>query len=101
MMNEEEQKYWDERLKVNTDALKDSAIFLELWSKGIQKDPLACMQLGLCMMLDKPIYILAEEGTEIPKNMLLVAKGIKYYEPGKINEAANEVARWHKESQMK
>jgi len=79
----EQEKEWRDALQRNKDGLANSAIFLQLWSDGISRDPLACMQLGLCMMMDKPIHIVAPHGSDIPVNMRKVALSIDYFDRDK------------------
>ena len=75
----EQEKEWRETLQRNKEALQDSAIFLQLWSDGISRDPLACLQLGLCIMIDKPIHIACPEGTVLPENMQRLARSVEYF----------------------
>jgi hypothetical protein len=64
---------------------KESTVFLSLWSEKMFRDPLdephIPMQLGLAMLLDKPIIVVAPEGAYIPVNVLRAARAVKYFNP--------------------
>lgn len=60
----------------NYDKINDSSVFLTLFHHDMVKDTIPCLQLGLAMMLDKPILIVCPEEREIPENLKKVAIGI-------------------------
>lgn len=75
-MSEDEFDDLVEMYKGNMEKIGESAIFLNLFSPEMSKQVLPCLQLGLAIMLDKPIVIVAPEGREIPNNLRCVAAAI-------------------------
>jgi len=68
--------------------IENSKIFLSLFTKNYKEDPGCALQLGIAMMLDKPIGIMAEEGVVIPYKLAKVAEAIAWFKPG--DEASME-----------
>jgi hypothetical protein len=60
----------------NCAMIDDSKVFLSLFSRDMTKDAIPCLQLGLAMMLDKPIIVVAAPEDEIPENLQNVAVAI-------------------------
>lgn len=58
----------------NSEGMERSHIFLQLFTPGIRADPIALMQIGLAVVLDKPILLLVQEGIEIPDNVRRLAR---------------------------
>lgn len=73
---------WAERA---TRGIRESTTFITLWSDSMASDPkgdpVPVIQLGLAMLLDKPIVIVAPVGAVIPENVRRVARSIKFYVP--------------------
>lgn len=61
------------------DKVAGSAVFLALLTDAYQRDPQALMQLGMAVVLDKPLLILVAEGTPIPENVRRLARAIETY----------------------
>lgn len=105
-MKKNEEKEFNEWLKragkSSGDKIKDSAVFMSLFTANYEKDPLAALQLGIAIMLDKPIYILAEQGKNIPENVLRLSRGIEYFNPaieGDLQAAGTRLLQNAKELQ--
>ena len=81
-----------------TVGVRESATFMSLWNEKMMTDPLSdpqvIVQIGLAMLLDKPIIIVAPQGARIPENVKRVARSLKYYVPGDMPglEAATRAA---------
>lgn len=65
----------------NYDGLKDSAIFLLMFSEGMIDEVIPVIQMGLAVYLDKPIYLLVPESAvlKIPHNVRAMARRIEIY----------------------
>lgn len=67
----------------------ESACFLQLFSPDMREhpedDPIPIMQLGYAMVLDKPILIVAVEGTAVPKNIRRAATAVEFYPAGDMD----------------
>lgn len=61
------------------DKVQQSNVFLALFTAAYQRDPQALMQLGMAVVLDKPILLLVESGTVIPENVRRLARAIETY----------------------
>ena len=74
---------WEEKLKdaarETVAKLDSSSAFISLFSASMAEEPLPALQLGVAMLLDKPIYVLVPEGVELPENLKKVAVRIEYY----------------------
>lgn len=84
----------------NCAMIDDSKVFLSLFSRDMTKDAIPCLQLGLAMMLDKPIIVVARPEDEIPENLQNVATAIFQGDPAdpKFQEfLGNELRRLSKE----
>ena len=64
--------------------LKDSEHFISIFTEEYMKDPLCLVQLGMAVMLDKPIFLMVEEGMwdTLPKNLKAIAKGMTPFKKG-------------------
>jgi len=60
--------------------IEGSQAFLSLFNKKMAEDPIPAMQLGIAILLEKPIYLLVKKGDEIPSKMRKLADRIEYYE---------------------
>jgi len=61
------------------DKVESSAIFVPLFTKAYSRDPRALMELGMALVLDKPIYLLVQRDTKLPENLRRLACGIEYF----------------------
>ena len=66
--------------------MEQSDIFLSLVTKNYLKgDYRNCVEIGLAVFMDKPLYLLVEAGQEIPENFKRLARAIEYFIPGDID----------------
>jgi hypothetical protein len=89
-MNEDDLKPWREAAKRNLKGIGESGTFVSLLSAGALEDPLCMMQLGLAIMLDKPILVVGLDDVKIPGNLRKVAQRvteIKDRDPARIGAA--------------
>jgi len=74
MIDNEKYKEWMHRvIKDSGSKIADSKVYLSLFSEGSDRDPQCLLELGIAMMLDKPIVVVATEGVKIPENLRKVA----------------------------
>ena len=64
------------------EGIEKSKIFLSIFSKSYKEEPECALQLGIAVLLDKPIYLVVPHGVEIPENIKRLAKGFEYFEFG-------------------
>lgn len=72
----EEELWLLQAAQQNYDKIKNSGVFLSLFNHDMTKDAVPCLQLGLAMMLDKPIIVVARPDETIPENLKKVATAI-------------------------
>lgn len=85
---------WQNALKRSLEGMQGSRIFMSLFTDNFKKDPKCLMQLGLAVMLDKPIYLVAPKGTVIPGNLIRMAEHIEFADfsdPKNIEAASKRV----------
>ena len=76
------------------DSMKRSEIFMTIYTEEYLRDPTAALQLGLAVLLDLPIYFLAQHGTVVPGNVRAMARKIvTFADEHDINRAADELLR--------
>ena len=72
--------------------LLQSKIYMALVTKNFLKDERCALEIGLAVLLDKPIYLVVKEGTSIPENLKKIAQKIEYYRgPDDIGLAAKKL----------
>ena len=71
-----EQPRLEEMLSQSWERMTNSAVFVQLFTRAIHKDPLAMMQLGMAVTMDKPILIAAAPSLAMPENLRRVATEI-------------------------
>ena len=62
------------------DKVQGSNVFLALFTAAYQRDPQALMQLGMAVVLDKPLLLLVDGDTPIPENVRRLARAIEVYQ---------------------
>lgn len=60
--------------------IASSAIFFSLFTPNFLTDNVCALQLGVAIMLNKPIVLLVRQGTHIPEKVKKVSDYIEYFE---------------------
>ena len=68
----------------------DSAICLSLFTDDYKKGMDSMLQFAIAVMMDKPLFLLVQQGTKVPEKVKKMADGIEYYQPD--NKASFEQA---------
>lgn len=92
-LTDEEKKYLDKVAKSSEIGLKSSKIFLGIGTEEYYKDPVSMLQIGMAVLMDKPIYLLVPHGTNIPRNLKVVATHIEYYGPNELIEKTDKIIK--------
>lgn len=94
---------WDEAKKWAEDAFEGSregigasGIFL-LGFSGKKEDALQCLQLGMAIMMNKPIVVMADGDIPIPKTLERVAVRVTRADFANPQKMAEEIQRVTKE----
>ncbi len=91
-MNDADMKKLKEAAIGSGEKIEDSSLFMSLYTKNYKEDPLCALQLGIAVMLDKPIGLLVPHGVDLADNLKRLAKGIEYFhlDDSKSLEGASE-----------
>lgn len=94
-MSEKTNEWLVASIKRNLKPMADSTMFVQLFSGGVEEDPNAVLQLGMAMMLDKPIALVVLDGVKVPKNIEKVAIAIERVsrdDPEMARKASEKIA---------
>lgn len=81
------------RVESTAERMGESAICLNIFTEDYGKDIPSLIQFALCLLLDKPLFLLAPEGRKIPESVKKVASGIEFFVP---NDNASMQAATHR-----
>jgi hypothetical protein len=72
-----------------TAGLNKSAVMIGVWSKGAAAPPRLefALQIGHCLLEDKPLLLVVAAGTAIPAKLEAAATVVEYFDPA-IGEAS-------------
>lgn len=74
----DEIREWAEKAASGSfEKIDSSEVFLSLLSENAKKDPLVCLQLGYAILNDKPIGVVAIEGSTVPKALRRIAGAVE------------------------
>lgn len=59
--------------------IEESNIFLSLFNEKMGEEALPAMQLGIALLLGKPVYLLVKKGEVVPEKLRKIADRIEYY----------------------
>ncbi len=77
-MNKEEKEWLDENAKRSGEGIESSSLFFTILTKGYKEEPLCALQLGIAILLDKPIAIVALDGVPVPRVLQKLAFAIEH-----------------------
>jgi hypothetical protein len=77
--DDEDRKDLEEYTEKVAKQMGESAICLTLFTEKYSRDPAALIQFALAIMMDKPIYLNVEKGTNVPERVRRLADGIEYF----------------------
>lgn len=63
----------------NLTQIESSEVFLSLFTTSFEKSPLCMLQFSLAIFLDKPIYLLVEEGVMPSAKLLKLVNGWEFF----------------------
>lgn len=93
-INEDDMKEWaGEAFDRNREGISSSEMFVVGFS-GTRDDALQCLQLGMAIMMNKPIVILADGDVELPKTLERVAVKVtraQFSDPEAMDRAIKEI----------
>jgi len=83
-MNDQDGKInlWMEQVaKSSGKQIEDSHLYMSLVTDGYKEDPKCALELGIAILLDKPIALMVKNGTKVPENLKKVSSAISYFDP--------------------
>lgn len=75
----------------NAGKLEGTDVFLSLFTEGYKEDYKCLAELGLAIMLDKPIALLVEKGTKVPENLKKIAIIEEYFGEKGLKDATDRM----------
>jgi hypothetical protein len=96
-MNEKDVEGLREIVRGSLPGIKQSNAFLSLLSPDYEKDPVPVLQLGLAVLLDKPICILAIRGQKVPQSLRKLAFAVEEVEGDDVEAATKRLMEKYKE----
>ena len=75
------------------DNIKNSFAVVILVAQHYFEEPACMAQLGAAVSMNKPIFLIIEKGTKVPKKLLKVTDGFAFYSKGNLDEVANAYKR--------
>lgn len=89
----EEDKWLNKVVKKSGDAIENSSIYLSMFNKDFREDPKCALEMGIAVLLDKPIAVLAYDDTIIPENIKKMAVAIEFVNEGDMESTNLAVKR--------
>ncbi len=75
-MTRDEIAWLEAQLSRNREGMEGSQVFLQLWEPEIREDPIAVLQTGLAVLLDKPFVFVVPPGHVLPENLRRLARRV-------------------------
>ena len=79
MLNDEELKWLKKVALSSGEKIEESSIFLTLLTDNYKSDPVCALQLGIAIMLGKPIVVVANDEIDIPDSLARIADKVEVY----------------------
>jgi len=89
-LNQEEENLV-KAVKRNAEKISESDVFLSLVTSKYVEDPYCAMQLGLAILMEKPIYLLVKDGTHIPNHLFKIADKIEHFNDDTLKSATDKL----------
>lgn len=78
-MNPKEKEQLGKYVEKAAEILGQSHVFLTVFTDHYKESADALLQFAIAVMLDKPIYLLVKEGTDIPAKVRCLADGLEFF----------------------
>lgn len=81
-------------VKRSGEKILNSEIYLSLFTKNFKEDPQCLLELGIAIMLDKPITLLVKDGASVPENLKKICVAIEYFKgPDDLDAATKRLMK--------
>jgi single-stranded DNA-specific DHH superfamily exonuclease len=71
----------------------ESAVVISIFTNNYKEGIDSLLQFSIALMLDKPLFFIAPEGTKIPEKVRKVADGIEFYKKDDMTSAQEATTR--------
>ncbi|MFA6971780.1 MAG: hypothetical protein WC208_10315, partial [Gallionella sp.] len=88
----EPSKELTEFLKKQTQQIKDCEIFMAFYTTSYEKNPLCLLQISIAMTLNKPMFLLVEEGVLPNDKIISMLDGVAYFKKDDPESIKNATA---------
>lgn len=94
---DQEVRDWVNRaVKASAPGIEESQVFTALVTENYMKDPLCALQLGLAILMEKPIFLLVDRNQKIPEGLVRAAKHIERVNPDDSVDMTRAIAEMGK-----
>lgn len=76
----------------NSTGIKASQVFASIFSESAKDSPEFALQIGLAVLMEKPIVIIAERSTRVPAGLLKIATAVERVSFGESSDMARVAA---------
>lgn len=81
-MEDKEVEYLRRIVERSDDGIRQSRLFISLFSGSYKEDPIPLLQLGLAIIHDKPIALIVLDDEIVPENLKKIAVSIRRIKRG-------------------
>lgn len=75
----EKEEWMDKVVESSGKQIEDADSFLIIFTDNYKKSPECALQLGIAILMDKPIGLVVKKGTEVPDVLKRIAFQIEYF----------------------
>lgn len=80
-------KQWArEAVKKREPIIKDATIFTAIVTDNFLKNPLCALEVGLAVLMDKPIFIIVDNADKVPAHLVKIARVIERVDTSNAEE---------------
>lgn len=70
-------KWLKNAVESSAEPMEKSAMFISIATKSYLKSPLCALQLGMAILMDKPIVLIVDKNEKMPEALVKIAKIIE------------------------
>lgn len=93
-------KEWLEKATASTvEGVGGSTAFINIFSKGSLEESQCLLQMGAAVLMDKPIFLMVTDDTEVPKHLVKIASVIERIDkndPASMDRAKESIHKFLK-----
>lgn len=82
-----------EIFKQNVEKIDASNIYLSLVTENYVNDAYCALQLGIAILLGKPVYLLVKDSTQVPEKLRAIADKIETFTEDSMQQALDRLLK--------